>query len=139
MPILRISWACTVLAVVACHTASNPPKRHPAVPLSATWTGGIDGGEWVDCHKLAGDSPRFECTAYNDYTGAPYSVGTYLPNFDVNRIPVVPRAYDAQGLIAIDDSSQLRAHGVVTFPFDSGHGKRQVFEYGKAVGNEESH
>lgn len=45
------------------------PKRPANVPLTAVWTGGAEGGTWIDCRNIPNQTNLFLCTIYNDYDG----------------------------------------------------------------------
>jgi len=48
---------------------SDEPRRRPsAVPASAVWAGGADGGAYIDCTPSQKGEPN-TCTVYNDGTG----------------------------------------------------------------------
>jgi hypothetical protein len=42
-----------------------PPKAPPGVPSNAEWTGGREGGVWVDCHKNADSIGGYLCSVYS--------------------------------------------------------------------------
>lgn len=134
MPNARFTLAAYValagLAVTSCSSRHDWP---PGVPLGAAWLPGPDGGLRLECLKLAGDRPKYECSAYHSTTGRPYSVGEYHPDYDPNRFTFLPRSYDGLGLITLSDTTHMRAQGVVIFPRDSLHGKRVHFQFGKAT------
>ncbi len=121
--------------LIACSRSVGPPPRLPGVPAAAVWAGGVDGGNWFDCHQLAGSELSFECAIYNDQTGTLYARGRFLPS---QRPPadLTFTAYDGSGRIAMSDTSWLMAQDTVDFPFGDGHGKRSVFSSGKEVGPE---
>ena len=60
--------------LVACGPV-QPPERPAAVPTTAVWAGGRDGGSWIDCDPL-GDG-RYYCTNYHDGGGAVWDEGVY--------------------------------------------------------------
>ncbi|MFB9057513.1 hypothetical protein ACFFU9_12255 [Mariniflexile ostreae] len=44
-----------------------PPERHELVPLVAIWSGGCDGGEWIELVEIKEDKYRFRI--YQDWNG----------------------------------------------------------------------
>ena len=102
------------------------PPRVGEVPATAVWAGGVDGGHWFDCHRLAGGTPRYECSIYNDYTGEVEARGQFVggpaPVEDLTF-----RFYDGAGRIALSDSTWLLAVDTLDYPFGDGSGKRAVF------------
>jgi hypothetical protein len=68
--------ACiAALGSPACTSHAMPPARPSRVPLSAVWTGGADGGAFIDCHVRT--DGLNDCTVYNDGTGDVYMQGTF--------------------------------------------------------------
>lgn len=122
----------------SCGRWASPPKRPEAVPLTAAWAKAPTGGAWIDCHKLAGDSPRFECAIFNDDTGGLYSQGVFRPDFDPNRIELRYRSYDGGGGIDLSDTTHMWADSV-NFPSADGHGKIGRFRFGDRIGEDSSY
>jgi hypothetical protein len=59
--------ALLLSSIVACKNAELRPKVRPAaVPTSAIWAGGADGGAYFECTT---DKYVNHCTIWNDYTG----------------------------------------------------------------------
>jgi hypothetical protein len=114
-------------------------KRPGGVPASATWVDGADGGTWIDCHKIAGDAPRFDCAIFNVRTGAPYAKGVFAPDFDPNGIPLHFTVYDGGGRITLSDTTHFRADGVVDFPTGDGHGHAMKYRFGDPVGRDSTY
>lgn len=129
-----------VPAILAgCAPKVLTPKRPAGVPAAATWVDGADGGKWVDCHKLAGDSPRFECSLFIMRTGALYAKGDFAPDFDPSRIPLRFTLYDGGGRITLSDTTHLRAEGFMDFPSGDGHGHLQRYSAGAPVGRDSTY
>ena len=57
---------------------SDEPKVRPsAVPASAVWAGGADGGAYIDCTPSQKGEPN-ACTVYNDGTGDVWMSGGFV-------------------------------------------------------------
>lgn len=57
---------------------ANAPKHRPkGLPDSAVWSGGLDGGSYIDCYYNK-QTERDDCTIYNDYTGNVMGSGSYV-------------------------------------------------------------
>ena len=67
MKLFRVLPVVAVLALAGCDRA-HAPKRPDAVPVSAVWAGGVDGGVFIDCAPSLKGEPN-PCTVYNDGTG----------------------------------------------------------------------
>ncbi len=67
---LSVTW------LSAC-SRNSPPPRPSAVPATAVWAGGVDGGAWIDCSvdSLRNVNP---CTVYHEKTGEIWAKGAYL-------------------------------------------------------------
>ena len=51
-----------ILGMINCSNNSTP-KEHPAgVPKTAIWSGGADGGCWVDCQRT--ENEKYNCAIY---------------------------------------------------------------------------
>ncbi len=72
----------------ACGRAESPPPRPRGLPQSAVWAGGVDGGSWLDCSKVAGSPNRWNCKLFSQQNGRFLSWGQFLWDD--------PRAADAQ-------------------------------------------
>jgi hypothetical protein len=128
----------------------NAPERPSAVPSSAVWAGGADGGAWIDC-RFASKEPHVEyaCKIFGD-GGRPWASGTYVladGHYNQGRITyelagTVARAKPSQfegfdGVtISLTGSRVLIPHGTIELPFGGGHGKRVVYFLGKQLGPE---
>jgi hypothetical protein len=53
------------LQFMGCRSRVNAPTRPGAVPLSAIWSGGADGGAWYDCSFLQ-EEPTNLCAIYSE-------------------------------------------------------------------------
>jgi hypothetical protein len=64
----------------ACRQVTLAPPRPNAVPRSAIWIGGADGGAWCDCRprKVASVSDRLRCSFWTD-AGDSWASGVYRP------------------------------------------------------------
>jgi hypothetical protein len=138
---LRIRVQNHAYFVALCGLACSPSRPTPParVPTQAQWARGVDGGVWVDCHKLAGTQPKYECSIFDPKTGALQARGNFAPNFDPRFIDVTVRSYDGAGVLRVSDTTSLRATDTVDFPVGSGHGKKAVFRYGQQLGEEISY
>ena len=63
------------LWLTTCTSHAKPPVRPTSVPPSAVWTGGADGGAFIDC-RVRRDGLD-DCTVYNDGTGDVWMKGTF--------------------------------------------------------------
>lgn len=141
---MRVSTlACAVLLVpgvlASCAPKVLTPKRPPGVPAAALWADGTDGGKWVDCHKVPGASPRFDCTLFVMRSGALYAKGVFVPDFDPARVPLRFSAYDGGGTITLSDTTHLRAEGLLDFPSGDGHGRVLRFRAGAPAGRDSTY
>jgi hypothetical protein len=71
-PRLVLAAAITVLATPCTR---YPPSRPRSVPESARWTGGLDGGTWVDCSARAAD--KYNWCKILDEEGRPVYAAMY--------------------------------------------------------------
>lgn len=145
----------TMLALIAaswisatCQGTSVPPKRPSAVPATATWAGGADGGAWFLCDRSA-DSTLFECKVYSDFDGSLLAQGNYAlravswtsesqgPVYqEVSVLPAIAfRSFDGH-VIRLQNQFVLLPHGVIDYPFGEGSGKTQEYDMGEPVGPE---
>jgi hypothetical protein len=68
---LALLFLCT-----GCSSDIPTPERPEAVPSSAVWAGGPDGGTWFDCG--AGGNNRWnQCTVYADVSGVVLESGKF--------------------------------------------------------------
>lgn len=51
-----------------------PPERPASVPLTATWQGGLDGGDWIDCRF---NGALLTCDVYAQRVGNLSSTQTF--------------------------------------------------------------
>lgn len=128
---------CSLAPLLGCEARVAVPERPAIVPPSAVWAGGADGGAWIDCRPIS--STRFACTIFNDQSGATWARGEYL-------LSGRPSASEQSSLryvsfdgveIHLADEQSLIPDGWIEFPFSDGGGKRQRFEVGKPVSEEE--
>lgn len=73
MKINRLIFALMVifisLDIFGCNRSENKsPGRPQNVPLSAIWSGGLDGGVWFDCREDIQNNSN-ECAIYSDQKG----------------------------------------------------------------------
>jgi len=61
---LSILAALTVF-LSGCSSSVKPPGRPGAVPTSAIWSGGADGGAWYDCSENRRSNVN-ECAIFSD-------------------------------------------------------------------------
>lgn len=67
---VRMLPVIAAAVVLSCRPASGPPARPAAVPASAIWIGGADGGIFLALDKKAGDPERvYDAVVYNDHSG----------------------------------------------------------------------
>lgn len=56
----------------------TPPARHPNVPSTAVWTGGFEGGSWIDCLPEPATENGFSCSIFHEDTGELVMKGTFV-------------------------------------------------------------
>jgi hypothetical protein len=88
----------------------RPAKRPSAVPASAVWAGGADGGAYVQCAFEIGQNVD-ECSVWNDYTGQLVESGKYMLSKErraatVSELKV--RGADFDGSIFLQNGLVLR-------------------------------
>lgn len=126
-----------------------PPPRPISVPASASWAGGMDGGNWFDC-KIK--SKKYECVIYTDYDESGYliSKGEYSISFksepSVCKQVVVDEKliFSGQGYgeILLENDFDLKADGIIDNPpsvYPNVTGIKQRFRCGEEVGNKEEY
>ena len=71
-----LGFAAAVL-LWACH-GSQPPDRPAAVPVSAEWAGGPEGGAWINC-SMATKEPTvsYDCSLFNE-DGTVWAQGIFI-------------------------------------------------------------
>jgi hypothetical protein len=95
----------------------HPPARPAAVPMTAKWDGGPDGGNWIECVPLKDTTSQFFCTVYEDHNGEILYKGIFsLPG----RSTSLPELRELLGAYSGDyiylrDGRKM----VATVPFDS--------------------
>ena len=127
---LRKSLQSRLLLLIAIACSPAPPARPENVPDQAQWTRGVNGRVWVDCDKLAGDQPRYECSIFEHETGTLRARGNFAPNFDPTLIDVALRSYDGAGILKISDTTELRAVDTVDFPLVTVEARRPSSTWG---------
>jgi len=85
----------TKIAVI--DTPISPPPRPPLVPKRAVWSGGSDGGAWIDCRWPVSKPRSIRCTVYDDAAGSILANGRY----EVRRYH-----NDADGSIAMESTAK---------------------------------
>lgn len=124
-------------ALFFCEPApSLPPSRPTTVPQTAVWGGGEDGGFWLDCAIIQGQSPRLACRVYHDWTGELEVRGDFVSSDgDATRIGQWRGflGFDGTTIMMPGDRS-LVPDGWLEFPSVR---KRQLFRKGAAVSGEE--
>lgn len=75
---MRLPVGLWCVFVLACTPSPSAPPRPLAVPSTAAWAGGADGGAWVDCWRVADVlrqhdgaahpelDDRFDCTIHSE-------------------------------------------------------------------------
>lgn len=68
-----ISLVVLLLNISACQPNGSmndcaPPERLPAIPKTAVWAGGVDGGAWIRC-LLDQEKNANWCTVWDDQDG----------------------------------------------------------------------
>jgi hypothetical protein len=74
-----------MLATLSTSCAKYPPDRPRAVPESAKWAGGWDGGSWIDCSLLAKGAYNY-CQIFDEGGSLLYASNYRLRN--LNRAAV---------------------------------------------------
>lgn len=62
--------------ISSCNLDSRVPEKPAAVPETAVWAGGVDGGSWIDCGHLAEVDLHY-CRIYYDYSGEIWIEGIF--------------------------------------------------------------
>ena len=133
----------------ACDSSvPSEPKRKVGIPKDAVWAGGIDGGSWILCSNQK--EFKYDCTIYNDHTGELMARGTFLHrrvSYNISTEKLIVEELKAEktlpsysyydgDFIRLDGNEALVPDGWIIWPFDEGHGKKQFYENGVAIGEE---
>lgn len=126
-----------------------PPARPSAVPAAAEWAGGVDGGVWIGCKSTANATDSHHCTIYQEADGSPLAVGDYAlrkivwndktqsPDFLAAAMPSPIKYKDFDGTsIFLENNLVLVPQGMIDYPTQAGHGKRQFYHDGTPQGAE---
>jgi hypothetical protein len=139
---LSTALAVAAASLLGCSSPTVPPQHPTAVPPGAVWSGGPDGGAWVDC-KFTTKEPYigYSCTLYHD-SGATWAHGIFaLATVGVDH-SITPEQSDFAGgdlsdikgydgnVIFLSGSHVLVPHVEVTYPDHDGHGVRVKYEFG---------
>ncbi|MBM4221026.1 MAG: hypothetical protein FJ170_03650 [Gammaproteobacteria bacterium] len=141
----------TVLGLVAACSPGSGPERPVNVPASASWTGNVEGGVWLDCQPVPEVSDRHACRAWFQ-TGTMISQGEYLlrhriwnqqalrSEFSEPVVGVLPafETFDGRWIFLKDDHVLL-PDGVISYPDSQEHGKRQSYSLGVETGAAEEY
>jgi hypothetical protein len=69
--------ALLYVGLLGCKAAHRPPVRPTSVPETAIWSGGAEGGAWIDC-QIGNERNANHCTVYNDQTGDVWKTGFFI-------------------------------------------------------------
>jgi hypothetical protein len=139
LPLFPQAVLLATALLAGCAPKVLSPKPPKGVPATATWVDGAGGGSWVDCHKLAGELPQFDCSIYSARGGSIYARGVFAADFDPSKSPLHFTAYDGGGRITISDTTHLRAEGPVDFPSGDGHGHVLKYSVGTPAGRDSTY
>ncbi|MCL4781186.1 MAG: hypothetical protein KJ049_13425 [Gammaproteobacteria bacterium] len=142
----RLTLVATIMGfVVACSSGSDP-ERPVDVPSSASWTGNVEGGVWLDCEPLPSVPDRYACRAWFQ-AGGMVSEGEYLlrrrswnqralrSEYSEPADGALPAFETFDGRwIFLKDEHVLLPDGVVSYPDSPGHGTRQAYSLGVETG-----
>jgi len=130
---------CSICSLLGCEAKVVAPQRPATVPASAIWAGGADGGAWINCAPISGE--RYSCVVFDDQRGAVWAQGEYLLRGQVSATSQPHLQYVSFNGTHIDvvGGQTLVPDGWITFPFSDGGGKRQRFDEGKPVSDEEQY
>ena len=85
---LRATWwrrlrtaGCVLIASLAMRVEGVPPPKPPAIPITAFWVGGADGGVWISLGKL--QKKKFFASVYFE-TGKPWVSGWFVTSHEPN-------------------------------------------------------
>jgi hypothetical protein len=138
----QLTLVATIMGfVVACSSGSDP-ERPVDVPASASWTGNVEGGAWLDCEPLPSVPDRYTCRAWFQ-AGGMLSEGEYLlrrrswnqralrSEYSEPADGALPAFETFDGRwIFLKDEHVLLPDGVVSYPDSPGHGTRQAYSLG---------
>lgn len=133
-----------LLTLSFCNYKNNPPRKKAAIPDTAVWIGGADGGEWISCEKK---EEKFKCKIFDDYFGDLICEGEFSlceknklkndkwirtkligSNFTLNMSDII--GYDDL-IIELKNDFYLVPDGMLIFKFDKKHGLKKTFSMGK--------
>lgn len=134
--IMLVALAVAAVFYFSDPAPSLPPVRPSAVPKSAIWAGGVDGGFWLDCATIRTQTPRLACSVYYDWTGELEAQGEYVPlEPDATEVGSWRNFLGFDGAtIMLPGSGGFVPDGWLEFPRAR---KRQLFRRGSAVGDEQ--
>ncbi len=137
-------------SLISCKThGDHDPKRPQNVPLSAVWAGGVDGGNWYDCHPEKSTATYF-CIIYDEISGSVISKGEFLLRkldwdnekkkskyikLDKPVLKLFFSSYDGIN-IHLRGDDVLVPNGWIIHPFNNTHGKKQEFSEGVPISDE---
>ena len=149
-------FACVGASLGCDRKGSRVPERPAAVPASAEWAGGVDGGHWFLCTPTDVRRMALACWIFNDQTGDTLAEGTFVvrrarradpagrQELPFTALPPTARPdtlrydyYDGDviWLAPSGDRFVLAPEGVVRWPFGPGQGgKRAVYKDGVMQG-----
>lgn len=137
-----------LLPFAACAPAA--PTRPSAVPQSAEWAGGAEGGAWIQCGMRTKEPHLgYECSVFNEQ-GAPWAIGSFVyaerdsnGHYKAAMMPSPFKSLSFDGFdgerILLRKGKALVSDGTIDYPLGDGHGKRATFELGQRVGGEASY
>jgi hypothetical protein len=75
---------CTSIAV-----KDYTPKKHPTIPDSAFWRGGIDGGSWFLIKNINNHRNLADISIYNDQDGSLIMSKTFMLICNANKMTFI--------------------------------------------------
>lgn len=136
--------------VTACSPGADP-ERPTGVPASASWAGNVEGGTWIECKPVPSVPNRYACRAWFQ-AGAMISEGQYLLRHrrwnqqalrseytePVSSALPAFKSFDGRW-ITLKDDHVLLPDGVISYPDNAEHGKRQAYSLGVETGTAEDY
>ncbi len=102
-----------------------PPHRPKKVPFDAVWTGGVDGGDWIQCKNII--DHLYECHIFSDWDGTKISSGQYCLEGNIEKGDITFRMYDGE-IIYIKGGRLIPTGDIIYYHGDSGK-ETQVIKY----------
>lgn len=144
-PVSRGVLVMILAAGLACCANLAPPPRPAAVPPSAVWAGGADGGSWIDCRWTTKEPViAYDCRVYDDPSGDLSAEGYYVLGRCGREFEPEPggpfgggtfSSYDAFDgtVIFVSRARCLVPHGKVKYPVPGAASSIVTYDFGRAV------